>query len=77
MDLPPHLMSRKMEFYKARGCQVQPTSNGLIVSVPSVCPMLRMGVCTIHKNKPQACKEYDCRQDPWLKGGKYNGINQK
>lgn len=75
--LPPEDVFQKYyDFYIHRGCKLQafPTAQGkqLAVTVPSTCQYLTSDGCSLEKSsKPELCREYDCRTDPFLNGGKY------
>jgi Fe-S-cluster containining protein len=66
---------RKVEYFSARGCALRWVSkNQLAVTVYSPCPRIIPGRrCGAYENRPEACRDYDCRNDEYLpKGGKYN-----
>lgn len=64
----PKMIAKKYEdYYKARGCQIIYQGWEVAILVPSKCPHLdRDGTCKIYKSRPQACKDYDGRKDPYL-----------
>ena len=67
----PQNFKEYMDFYKQRGAKIEQLAASVAITVPATCPHLSITGCMIHEKKPKLCKEYDCRQDPFLKGGKY------
>lgn len=66
---------RKVEYFKARGCHLQwVTRNKLVVTVYSPCPYAtEESLCRVYSRRPEACRDYDCRDDEYLPpGGNYN-----
>jgi len=58
------------QYYMARGCRVMDVgrSRYIQVLVPSICPQLNeIFGCAIYENRPEACRLYDGRKDPFLK----------
>jgi Fe-S-cluster containining protein len=60
---------RCREVYEARGYEFKylEPDKALLVS-HSPCPHLTEGGCDIYDTRPQACRDYDGRHDPWMKG---------
>lgn len=54
-------------FYKVRGCETLVKNNKLIVIMPFKCPHLTEKGCDIYDRRPLICKEYDGREDPFMK----------
>ena len=78
LNPPADLYKKYSEFYQKRGCKITTQPGIMAVTVPSPCPNLVPNGCRIQNiGKPQMCKEYDCRTDPFLKGGKYYGSREK
>jgi len=75
--LSPETFTEHIDFYTRRGAKIQILTGSVAITVPSPCPHLIGGSCSIHKDKPYLCKKYDCRKDPFLKGGKYYGGEEK
>jgi len=65
------------EYYLQRGCKITDTGIGIAVTVPSVCPYLLDNRCSVELIKPDLCVKYDCRTDPFLKGGNYYDGKEK
>jgi len=58
------------QYYLARGCRVVDVGHSRYVQVlvPSICPQLNEDFgCMIYENRPEACRLYDGRKDPFLK----------
>ena len=55
------------EFYELRGCEVRPYKGYYIVIVPLPCPHLTPQGCDIYNKRPQVCRDYDGRKDPFMK----------
>jgi len=70
-SIPPPVYKRKIEYFNRRGCVVRMMENRFFVTVPSVCPQLLGSSCKIYDKRPEACRDYDCRRDPFLPGGNY------
>lgn len=72
---PPGQGDEFLDFYRTRGAKTEVLPEGQIaVTVSSICPYLIEGRagCGVHESmKPALCKNYDCRTDPFIKGGKY------
>lgn len=65
---PQDLLKAK-EFYKARGAKkVIAIYNRIWCVWESKCPHLTKVGCDIYEHRPQACREYDGRDDPLMKG---------
>ncbi len=65
-------LAQYLDFYKARGCELKILNGfGVAVTVNSPCPHLSDVGCSIYPERPNLCKAYDCRTDPFLHGGKY------
>lgn len=66
-------LEKQLEFYIERGCKIQhiKESDSIAITIPSVCPHLTVMGCRIYSTRPESCRNYDCRQDPFLKDGKY------
>lgn len=71
----PPMEKRTLDFYRARGCKIFPVKytgqDNLqydihAIMVPTICPHLTMGGCDIWDARPQACRDYDGREDPYL-----------
>lgn len=73
LQLDPSTFKKHIEFYEARGAHFTQLAASVAITVPSPCPHASMNGCGLEDKKPQLCYEYDCRQDPFLKGGKYYG----
>lgn len=56
------------EIYTVRGCKIRRVKGEKTYSlrVPSVCPHLTPDGCNIYETRPQHCKEYDGRFDPFM-----------
>lgn len=74
VEIEPRNFKKYMEFYKARGCKIQMLSGSVAITVPSPCPHLTITGCSVYENRPELCKDYNCRNDPFLKGGKYKSL---
>ena len=56
------------EHYKARGFRVKPFDKSQVgIMVPTICPKLKPEGCSIYWRRPEFCKIYDGRQDPFMK----------
>jgi Fe-S-cluster containining protein len=65
----PETILIQKEFYKARGAKSVIQLNGRYWAVwPWKCPHLTKVGCDIYEHRPQACREYDGRDDPLMKG---------
>lgn len=73
----PEGFDKGTDLYSTRGCQLQTLSGEVAITVPTTCQHLTPEGCSIHNSKPKACKDYDCRRDPFLKGGKYGSRKEK
>lgn len=60
-----------VDFYTRRGCKLELIDGGFAVTINSVCPYLHNDRCSIETVKPGMCRKYDCRTDPFIKGGNY------
>ena len=69
----PDEKRRKVEFYKARGCVLFTSKDKLVIVIPQRCPhIIEDGACGIYGNRPEGCRDYDCRLDEYLPpGGNY------
>lgn len=66
--IPTKLPDKRDEpFYKARGIKFIKVKGTLHAAIPSRCPNLTVAGCAIYNNRPDACKDYDGREDPLLK----------
>jgi len=58
------------EYYEAHGCRVivnKKIGQGRVsIMVPHVCPNLTEKGCAIYQRRPQFCRDYDGRDDPFL-----------
>ena len=69
-----------LDFYVTRGCKTQVVGKSkefstIAFTVPTTCPERTVDGCRINHRKPNVCRNYDCRQDRFLKGGKYYGMH--
>lgn len=59
---------RYKEIYLARGCIITPIGGGSVsLMVPTICPHLTPQGCDIYATRPDHCREYDGRLDPFMK----------
>lgn len=68
----PKTFKLNTEFWEKRGCKLTMLQAALAVTIPSKCPHLTADGCGCYEERPLLCRQYDCRRDPFLKGGKYN-----
>jgi len=62
------LIARHKEFYRARECRLVKLKTGkILVVVKSICPKLTSEGCSMYKDRPQICKDYDGRSSPAIK----------
>jgi Fe-S-cluster containining protein len=54
-------------FYEIRGCKTFVKDGHLIVIIPFKCHHLTEKGCDIYEKRPLYCKEYDGREDPFMK----------
>lgn len=54
------------EFFRAHGCEARVIHGTYVISIPHVCQYLTTEGCTIYKERPQVCRNYDGRKDPRL-----------
>lgn len=54
--------------YEARGCRFEPIEghNATALMVPSTCQQLTKDGCAIYEDRPQYCRDYDGRDDPFM-----------
>ena len=69
-------IKEKLAYFQVHGCEiVKQTKTQYVIMVYSPCQqLLKDGDvgCRIHPIRPEICRQYDCRNDPWLpKGGNY------
>lgn len=82
-SMPDSRLQALMKYYEARGCTLLKDVNNVHITVKAPCPQktddgefdnMPKG-CKVHgsKDKPEFCRAYDCRHDPFLPvGGNYN-----
>lgn len=74
-------IKRKLAYFQTHGCKViKQTEFQYVIMVHSPCDQLKdNGVgCRIHPIRPDICRQYDCRKDPWLpEGGNYKERGDK
>lgn len=63
-DPESDMYRRVTEHYMAHGCTSMIFGNSLIISIPHICQHLTENGCSIYKNRPLVCREYDGRKDP-------------
>ena len=63
----PALWMKYREFYQARGCKIKTTNSQMTIMINKKCPHLTANGCDCYETRPQACREYDGRQDLFLK----------
>jgi len=56
-----------LQFYRSRGLNVLVENRTLLIRVPHICQYLTSTGCSDYTNRPQACRLYDGRKDPFLK----------
>lgn len=64
----PSLSDDQKEFYEKRGCMiVDHGEDSYGVVVPSTCQYLGLGIgCAIYSERPELCRIYDGRVDPFM-----------
>lgn len=55
------------EFYELRGFETIIKGGFLIVLMPNVCQHLKVNGCSIYEERPAHCRNYDGREDPFMK----------
>jgi len=75
LQIDPKTFKEQIAFYVERGCKITQMAGTVAITVRSRCPHLLddpyTGCWLNSSTKPALCRKYDCRQDPFLKGGKY------
>lgn len=56
-----------IKFYKMRGTEFITTDKGPFMVLPFPCPYLTDEGCSIYKNRPKICREYDGREVLFMK----------
>ena len=64
----PSVIEAFGEVYRVRGCVITMLegANAASILVPSVCPHLGVLGCRIYKQRPNYCRTYDARHDPFM-----------
>jgi Fe-S-cluster containining protein len=63
-----HYAEQLIDYYEAHGCVVHRSGYGLVVMVPLACKWLQPdGLCEHYDNRPELCRQYDGRADPYLR----------
>jgi len=66
-----------VDFYNVRGAAVYETPTLPLVAFKLTCQHLTPRGCAIYADRPQACRDYDGRDDPVLDGEcLWNGITE-
>jgi len=60
--------NKMRDYYSHRGFDVVSSVDRFMpVMIPSPCPHLTKDGCNVYENRPDYCKEYDGREDPFLR----------